>query len=102
LLVGKTQTSLGGTSNNQAFALDTTTDKATVLLTAHVDATGKGKGIVYGDFVCSPGCAGFCILADADVGKLQRWSIKSSGLEPLTPIDVDPQVGLPPVAVGAY
>ena len=102
LLVGKTQTSLGGASSNQAFALDTTTGKATVLLTAHVDATGKGKGIVYGDFVCSPGCAGFCILADSDVGKLQRWSVKSSGLEPLTAIDVDPQVGLPPVAVGAY
>jgi hypothetical protein len=102
LLVGKTQTSLGGTSNNQAFALDTTTGKATVLLTAHLDATGKGKGIVYGDFVCSPGCAGFCILADSDVGKLQRWSIKSRGLEPLAAIDVDPQVGLPPVAVGAY
>ena len=73
-----------------------------MLLTAHVDATGKGKGIVYGDFVCSPGCAGFCILADSDVGKLQRWSITSSGLQPLAAIDVDPQVGLPPVAVGAY
>jgi hypothetical protein len=102
VLVGKTQTPLGGTSSNQAFVLDTATDKATVLLTANRDASGKGKGIVYGDFVCSPGCADVCLLADADVGRLQRWSIGPGGLSRLAAIDVNAEVGLPPVAIGAY
>jgi hypothetical protein len=103
VLVGKTQTPLGGTANNQAFSLDTSTGKATVLLTANPDATGKGKGIVYGDFLCSPGCGNTCILADSDVGKLQRWQIGASGaLTLLAAIDVDPTVGLPPVSVAGY
>ena len=102
LLVGKTQTALGGTASNQAFSLDTTTGKATVLLTAGLDAQGMGKGIVYGDFVCSPGCAGMCLLADADVGKLQRWTITAGGLELQTPLAMDPTVGLPPVGVAGY
>ena len=103
LLVGKTQTPLGGTSSNQAFVLDTTTGKATVLLTANLDASGKGKGIVYGDFVCSPGCADVCLLADADVGRLQRWTITPGGLSRARRRSTStPQVGLPPVAIGAY
>jgi hypothetical protein len=102
LLVGKTQTALGAASSNQAFALDTTTGKAVVLRTASLDANGKGKGVAYGDFVCSAGCAKLCILADSDTGALERWSIESSGLKPLAAIDVDPEVGLPPVAIGAY
>jgi hypothetical protein len=89
-------------SSNEAFALDTTTGKAVVLRTAHLDPHGKGKGIVYGDFVCSPGCTNSCLLADSDTGALQRWSIGSSAPEPLAAVEVDSQVGLPPVAIGAY
>jgi hypothetical protein len=102
VLVGKTQTALGGTASNQAFALDTTTGTATVLLTAGLDAQGKGKGIVYGDFVCSPGCAAVCLLADADVGKVQRWTVAADGLHPLTALAMDPAVGLPPIGIGSY
>ncbi len=102
LLVGKTQTPQEGASSNQAFVLDVTTGKATVLLTASVGADGKGKGIVYGDFLCSPGCAGVCVLADGDKGVLQRWSIGDAGLTPLAPVDVAPSVGLPPTSLGAY
>jgi hypothetical protein len=102
ILVGRTQTPLGGTTSNQAFALDTASGKATVLLTAGLDAQGKGKGIVYGDFVCSPGCAGVCLLADADVGKVQRWTIATDGLHSLTALAMDPSVGLPPVGIGSY
>ena len=102
LVVGKTQTSLGGAASNQAFALDTATGKATVLLTAGLDAQGKGKGIVYGDFVCSPGCAGVCLLADADVGKVQRWTVAADGLHALTALAMDPTVGLSPVGISGY
>jgi hypothetical protein len=103
VIVGKTQTPLGGTSSNQAFSLDTTTGAVTVLLTAGLSAQGTGEGIVYGDFVCSPGCAGECLLADADLGKVQRWSITADGgLDLQSALVMDPSVGLPPVAIGAY
>lgn len=102
LLLGKTQTSYGGSSNNQAFSLDLGTGKATSLLTARADATGKGKGIVYGDLRCSPGCANICLMADADQSVLQRWSIGASGLSALAPITVETSVGLPPVGIGGF
>ncbi len=72
LILAKTQTGIDGTANNQAFLLDTVTGKATVLLTAHPDAQGKGKGAVYGDLRCGPGCSETCLLTDSDLGKLER------------------------------
>jgi hypothetical protein len=99
LIVGKTQTPQAGTTNNQAFSLDTGTGKVTVLLTAGVDPkTGTGKGIVYGDFVCT---SSMCLLADGDVGKVQRWTLSGGALTATTPLTVG-TVGLPPVAFGAY
>jgi hypothetical protein len=102
LVLGRTQTPLGGKGNNELFALDTTTGKATVLLTAHADSMGNGKGDVYGDVRCGVGCSNVCLLADSDMDKLQRWSIGSSGLTAMAPVTVDTSVGLPPVAIGAY
>ncbi len=69
----------GGATDNQAFTLDLGTGKGTVLLTAGTDAMGKGKGLVYGDVLCRPGCGDVCLLADADVGKLRRWNIVNGG-----------------------
>jgi hypothetical protein len=102
LLLGKTQTPLGGTTNNQAFTLDTVHGKATVLLTAGADAQGKGKGVVYGDALCRPGCGDVCLLADADVGKLRRWSIAGGALAPLPEVTVETITGLPPTSLGSY
>lgn len=102
VILGKTQTSLGGAASNQAFSLDLGTGKATSLLTASTDSTGKGKGIVYGDLRCSPGCANTCLMADADKGVLQRWSIGATGLTALAPITVETSVGLPPVGIGGF
>jgi hypothetical protein len=101
-IVGKTQTAQGGAANNEAFVLDTSTGTATVLLTAQPNAQGQGKGAVYGDVRCSPGCGDFCILADSDVGKLRRWKVSATGLDALADIVVDPSVGLPPVSLGGY
>jgi hypothetical protein len=103
-ILGKTQTPLMGSTNNEAFVLDVTTGKATVLLTAHPGAMG-GKGLVYGDVLCDPGCGNVCMLADGDLGVVQRWSITpgtATGLTAMSPIDVDPSVGLPPVSLGEY
>ena len=99
LILGKTQSPLGGTTNNEAFALDTTSGKPTVLLTAGLDAQGKGKGIVYGDVRCNPST---CLLADADLGKLQRWSVTGGALKAMPALSVETSVGLPPVGIGAY
>ena len=101
-ILAKTQTPLMGTTSNQAFTLDVTTGKTTALLTAHLNAMGQGKGIVYGDVLCRPDCGGVCLMADADLGVVDRWSITASGLTPMSAINVDPSVGLPPVLLEGY
>jgi hypothetical protein len=102
LLIGKTQTALGGSKNNQAFALDLGTGKATVLLTASPDSKGMGKGIVYGDVLCRPACGDRCLMADADIAKLRRWKIGSNGLSALPDVTVETMTGLPPVSLAGY
>jgi hypothetical protein len=102
MLLGKTQTPVGGSTNNQAFALDLGSGKASVLLTAGKDSMGKGKGLVYGDVHCHPGCGDVCMLADADVGRLRRWSIVGGALQAMSDVTVDPTTGLPPVSIGGY
>jgi hypothetical protein len=102
MLLGKTQTPAGGAGNNPAFTLDLSTGKATVVLTAGTDAMGNGKGLVYGDVLCRPGCGDVCLLADGDVGKLRRWSIVNGGLQTLFDVVVDPVTGLPPSLLGGY
>jgi hypothetical protein len=101
-LLGKTQTPQGGATDNQAFTLDLASGKTTVLLTAGKDAQGKGKGIVYGDVLCRPGCGGTCLLADGDVGKLRRWSIVGDALQAASDVTVDATTGLPPSLLGGY
>jgi hypothetical protein len=102
-ILGKTQTPAMGSKNNQAFTLDLTTGKATIVLTAGTDSMGKGKGIVYGDVLCRPGCGNVCLMADADVGKLRRWSITPTGaLEAMSDLEVNSSTGLPPVLLGGY
>jgi hypothetical protein len=102
LILGKTQTPLMGKTNNEAFTLDLTTGKATVLLTAHPGAMG-GKGVVYGDVACDPGCGDVCAMADADQGVLRVWPITSSGtLGAVSSVPVNTTTGLPPVLIEAY
>jgi len=102
LLIGKTQTPLGGKTNNQAFSIDLGTGKAAVLCTASPDAKGMGKGIVYGDVLCRPGCGDMCLMADADIVRLRRWKIGPSGLSAESSVTVETMTGLPPVSVAGY
>jgi hypothetical protein len=102
LILGKTQTPLMGKTNNQAFTLDLTTGKAAMLLTAHPGPMG-GKGVVYGDVFCDPGCGNVCMMADADMGALRVWPIGSSGtLGAVTSVTVNSTTGLPPVLIEGY
>jgi hypothetical protein len=102
LLLGKTQSSLGGTTDNQAFTLDVGTGKAKLLFSANKDGQGKGKGAVYGDVLCRSGCGDVCVLADADLGKLRRWNIAADGLHALGDVTVETTTGLPPMSLGGY
>jgi hypothetical protein len=102
LVLGKTQTPLMGKTDNQAFTLDLTTGKAAVLLTAKPGPMG-GKGLVYGDVFCDPGCGNVCMMADADVGVLRVWPIGSSGtLGTMSSVTVNSTTGLPPVMIEGY
>jgi hypothetical protein len=40
-------------------------------------------------------------VADADRGVLQRWRVDES-LEPMEPVRVETQVGLPPRSLGGF
>jgi hypothetical protein len=102
LILGKTQTPLMGKTNNEAFTLDLTTGKATMLLTAQPGAMG-GKGVVYGDVLCDPGCGNVCLMADADVGMLRVWPVTSKGtLGAVASVMVNSTTGLPPVFIEGY
>jgi hypothetical protein len=42
------------------------------------------------------------MLADADVGRLRRWSFVGGALQAMSDVTVDPTTGLPPVSIGGY
>jgi hypothetical protein len=102
LLFAKTQTPFGGATDNQAFLLDIGTGQATVVAVAAKDAMGKGKGAVYNDVLCRPGCDDVCLLADGDLGRLRRWKITPSGPQSMPDVTVETMTGLPPVSLGGY
>ena len=96
LLLFKTQTALGGATNNRLLALDLESAVAEELIAARSD------GLVYGSIRCAPGCGDVCLLADADRGVLQRFLVEDGALVPLEPIVVEDEVGLPPRYLGAF
>jgi hypothetical protein len=102
IVFGKTQTALGGDHDNQVFSLDLRTGGVTSLLRAGKDAHGQAKGIVYGGLRCAPGCGDVCLMADADLGVLQRWHVEGDTVAPLAAVTVEAKVGLPPQGLGAY
>jgi hypothetical protein len=101
-LLVKTQTSLGGSDDNRVLALDLDSGVATELARARQQLAGGGQGVVYGGLACSPGCGDTCLLADADLAALKRWSIGAEGLVELPPLPVRGSVGLPPRDIGSY
>jgi hypothetical protein len=102
VIFGKTQTASGGSADNQAFALDLTSGRATALLTASKDSQGKGKGDVLNDVLCRPGCGDVCLLADSDVGRLRRWKMTAGAMQALSDVTVENITGLPPLSLSGY
>jgi hypothetical protein len=101
-LLVKTQTGLGADDDNRLLALDLETGVATELARAGGKLGASGQGVVYGGLLCSPGCGDTCLLADAEEGRLMRWSIGAEGLEPLPPVAIRESIGLPPREIGIF
>jgi hypothetical protein len=99
-LLGKTQTPLGGAEHNRLFAIDLRKDTFKTLVAARPDADGKGRGVVFGDLLCAPGCSDLCFLADAEAGAIRRWRADDT-LASLESVLVG-GVGLPPRGLGSY
>jgi hypothetical protein len=92
----KTQTPLGGATNNRLVAIDLGTHAVSTLAEARLDADGKGKGLSFGSVLCSPGCSSPCLLADADQALLRVFDISQPTALELPPVNVTPGVGLLP------
>jgi len=99
-LLAKTQTALHAAGNNRLLALDIDAEDAAsaaeVLLEARPNDSGAGQGITFGGMLCTPGCGGTCLVADADRGVLERFAIEGDTLRPLGALGVKGTVGLPP------
>ncbi len=55
-----------------------------------------------GGLHCAPGCGDICVIADAEAGKLRRFSLSTAGkFTPLDDVTVDSIIGLPPRAIGS-
>ena len=101
-LLLKTQTTFGGGRNNRLLSLDLESGDVRTLAEARPASDEGGKGVVYGGVLCTPGCGNMCLVADADRAVLQRWAITVQGLETLTSVSVEREVGLPPRGIGTY
>lgn len=99
-LLVKTQTALGGDSNNRLLVLNLATGKSSELLEAGLDEDGLGKGLVFGGIACSTACSGTCLMTDADQGVLQVIRLDNDGKVELgEPLKLEETVGLPPVGI---
>lgn len=48
------------------------------------------------------GCGDVCLMADADVGTLRRWTLGGGDIGPWPDVTVDPATALAPVSLGGY
>lgn len=81
------------TAGDTAFTVDTSTGTITQL-------GAESTPFAYDGVRCSPGCGDVCLLSDAQQNALLRWQVEDGGLDPLSNVDVDPTVGLPPRDIG--
>jgi hypothetical protein len=96
LVLLKTQTPLGGATNNRWLALNLASGELSTIIQAAPDSRGKGRGIVYGGMFCAPGCSTICLVADGAEKTLERVRVQADSFELLTPVRVEQAVGLPP------
>ncbi|HXX69251.1 MAG TPA: hypothetical protein VEK07_18850, partial [Polyangiaceae bacterium] len=81
------------TAGDTAFTVNTSTGDVTQL-------AAETMPFVYGGVRCSPGCGDVCLLGDMKQNALIRWQVTDGALTPLSNVNPDPTVGLPPVDIG--
>ncbi|HEY6561494.1 MAG TPA: hypothetical protein VI072_29675 [Polyangiaceae bacterium] len=101
-LLYKTQTPWIGAGNNRLAALTMSSRETKVLLEARPDEDGMGKGLTYVGLFCASGCASTCLMADSDRGVLQKIVTTDTDVTVGEAIQVEDEVGLPPVGIGAW
>jgi hypothetical protein len=101
VLLGKTQTPLGGEGNNRLFSLDLPSASFEILREASSSSNGLGRGLAFGGLYCNARCSGVCLLADIESGLLRRFDAEDS-LAELEPVRLGASSGLPPVALGPF
>ncbi|MCL2450747.1 MAG: hypothetical protein FWD17_17515 [Polyangiaceae bacterium] len=82
-----------GSAGDTVFAVDTGTAAVTPLASETVPDA-------YGAVHCSPGCGDVCVVSDAQANALVRWQFANGTYTPLSNVQVDPTVGLPPRNIG--
>lgn len=97
----KTQTALGAEHDNRLFSLDLETGETALLATAARDDSGLGIGIAFGAMSCRAGCGDPCLVADKSRGKLLRFELRGSSLEPLADVVIH-GAGLPPTGITPF
>jgi hypothetical protein len=101
VLLGKSQTPLGGTGNNRLFSLDLETSRFEILREASSTDDGLGFGLAFGGLYCNARCSSVCLLADIEAGLIRRFD-GEDGLAELKPVRVGASSGLPPVGLGPF
>jgi hypothetical protein len=103
LVLVKTQTPLHGQGNNALYSVSLLDGSTSLLLEARPESDGSGKGWVFGDVFCAPGCSPHCLLADADRSVLQPIDFSQpSNPQLVVSLTVAPRTGLPPRSLGAW
>ena len=69
----KTQTAVGGATDNRLLAVNLTDSTVRTLATGRPGSDGKGQGITFGTVLCAPGCSSLCLMADADLRVVRRF-----------------------------
>jgi hypothetical protein len=101
VLLGKTQTPLGGEGNNRLFSLDLDDERFELLREASSGDNGLGFGLAFGSLYCNVRCSSVCLLADIEAGLVRRFDA-AAGLAELEPVRVGVSSGLPPVGLGPF
>jgi hypothetical protein len=81
------------TPGDTVFAVDTTSGAVTALGAATMPYSLAGLR-------CAPGCGGICVLGDGEKSVVRRWQVEGTAFTPLSDVNVDPTVGLPPRDIG--
>ena len=95
VLVGVALGDTAAKRGDAMYSLDLETGTTQMLLDA-------GEAFALGDLRCTPGCGDLCFLADGKEAALRPWKVDGTSMVSQPTVSVDPTIGLPPRAIGAF